>query len=303
MDTLGPTILGVKRYLPHITSSSAGKCRFMLTSSLDGGQTWSPPKEIVTHDGIAHNFESPAMAANRDGIVGLMWRDRRNSDCWYFSVSLRPGEQFSPSRPLSQCLDSEFAGSALSTAFLVSEIAGDDVRVANMRGEVWRNSGSLTATADGAFHPVWAESGNGNGELRTAKVQVGASDEGQVLPVLLDPKNTHEINREVTLLYGGDQRYDSSSGTLTLDVVLRNTSSGPIKAPVFLRVLTLVGELGDVEIMNANNRALGPGAIWDVSRAIQNGVLPPGATTQPYLSLSVFVSMISILGRESRWLE
>jgi hypothetical protein len=258
-----------------------GKCRFQLRSSPDGGQTWSQPTEIATQDGAGHSFDAPAMAANRYGVLGLIWRDRRDSDCWYFSVSSPPGKTFSIPQPLSACGVSDDVASTISSAFLMSEVAGSDLRVANMRGEVWRNAGSLTASADGVFHAVWAESGEGKGQLRTASVEVSGSDEGRLVPLPPDLA-THEITRTVALLFGGMQHYDFSSERLTLDVALRNKGDKPIQAPVFLKALTLDGDVGKVEIVNADNGASGPGAIWDVSRAMGNGVLPPGSTTQAY---------------------
>lgn len=263
---------------------SAGVCGFMLTSSLDGGATWSIPVEIKTQDGIAHRFETPAMAVNRDGILGLMWREQRDSDCWYFSATSGSALKFSAPSRLSQCQIASSAGPVISTPFLVSEIAGTNIRVANMRGEIWRNSGSLTAAIDGTFHAVWPESGQGRGQLRTARLKMGGSDESRLLP-RLSTGHMKEVSGRVTLLFGGKQHFDPSSGTLQLDITLRNKSGTRIKGPVFLRVRTLTGELGKVEVTNSSNGISGPGAVWDLSSAIPHGVLPPGATSRPYVLL------------------
>jgi hypothetical protein len=262
-------------------SLSSGTCRFMLTSSLDGGATWSPPAEITTQDGIVHPFETPAMAVNQDGVLGLMWRDRRGSDCWYFSASSLSPLKFSAPSALSQCQMLYSASHAISTPFLVSEIAGTHIRVANMRGEIWRNSGSLTAAIDGTFHAVWPESGQGSGQLRTACLKMGGSDEGR-LPILPAAEQVKEINGSVAVLFGGHQDFDPNSGMLQLDITLRNKGRRWIKGPVFLKVRTLTGELGKIEVTNSVNGISGPGAVWDLSSAIPHGVLPPGATSRPY---------------------
>ena len=86
----------------------------------------------------------------------------------------------------------------------------------------------------------------------------------------------------MVLLYGGDQRYDIRSRTLSVDVILKNKSKEPIRAPLLLRALKVSSQLGNLEIANPSNGATGPEATWDLSKALPNGVLQPGAATKPY---------------------
>jgi hypothetical protein len=273
------------------------RCHLMLTTSVDGGATWSRGQPILQPDTMGHGFQDPAMAFNRNGILGLMWRDEPSSDCWYFSASADRGKTFTPAHPLSQCVAGRSRSLTESNAFL--RMAGTlwvpsdpskpespsgrvvpGLQVLDARDTVWRND-SLTATSDGVFHPVWIEVGSGEGQLRTAAVLVGASGETPLDPLRMREKGSRDISQEVAVLYGGDQHYDISSSTLTVEVVLKNKSSKPIQAPIFLKALTLDSKLGKLKIANASNGASGPGAIWDLSNAVPSEGLQPGATTAP----------------------
>jgi len=118
--------------------------------------------------------------------------------------------------------------------------------------------------------------------LRTASVRVNRSAQKQLFHLNLVDKATRDISQQIVVLYGGEQRYDISSSTLIEDIVLKNKSSEPIRSPLFLKALTLSSEVGKVEIANASNGLPGPGAIWDLGKVLPNGVLEPGATSEPY---------------------
>lgn len=156
------------------------------------------------------------------------------------------------------------------------------LHVVDSRNVTQRNGGSLTVTPDGIFHPIWIETGSGEGQLRTAAVGVKRSGQKQLSSLRVEQENTRDISGQVVVLYGGDQHYDISSGTLTENIVLKNRSSDPIRSPLFLKALTLSSQVGKIEIANASNGASGVGAIWDISKVLPNGVLEPGATTEPY---------------------
>jgi hypothetical protein len=275
-----------------------GRCTLMLTVSADGGATWSEGQLILQPDTVSHGVQNPAMAFNRNGILGVMWRDEPVSDCWYFAASADKGKSFTPAQALSQCVAGRPPSLTESNAFLrmvgTLWVPSDPskpesssgrlvpgLQVLDARDTVWRND-SLTATSDGVFHPVWIEVGSGEGQLRTAAIIVGASGETPSDPLPLREKGSRDISQEVAVLYGGDQHYDISSSTLTVEVVLENKSSKPMQAPIFLKALTLDSKLGKLKIANASNGASGPGAIWDLSNAVPSGGLQPGATTEPY---------------------
>jgi hypothetical protein len=279
--------------------SRDGQCRFLLKTSADGGRTWSNGREIPQPGTKSQSFFSSAMALNESGILGLIWRDEPVADCWYFAASLDEGKTFTPAQSLSKCSDREtlpLSRSGMSLTTTGSVLVPSDpskpgsppghpvlgLQVVDHRNYVWRNTGSLTASTDGVFHPVWIEAGHGEGQLRTATVTVGASRRAETHFMPQQEKESHDISQDVAVLYGGDQHYDATSGTLTVDVVLKNRSNKLIRGPLLLKALTLSSGLGKLEIANARNAASGPGAIWDFGKALPSGVLQPGATSLPY---------------------
>lgn len=283
-------------YVVYPTSQD-GRCRLILTVSTDGGSTWSEGQPILQSDTTSHAFQDPAMAFNRNGILGLVWRDEPASDCWYFAASADKGKTFTSPQALSQCFNIRTLSLTESNASLRMEgtlwMPSDPskpespsgrvvpgLHVVDDRDTVWRND-SLTATSDGVFHPVWIETGNGEGQLRTARVIVGASAEDRLSTLPMREEDAHDISQEIAILYGGEQRYDISSGALTVKVVLKNKSRKPIRGPIFLKALTLDSELGKLEIANASNGASGSGAVWDLGNAMPGKWLQPGATTEP----------------------
>jgi hypothetical protein len=99
----------------------------------------------------------------------------------------------------------------------------------------------------------------------------------------LDDGKASDVTEQVAILYGGDQRYDVSSGTLSIRLVLKNKSSQPLRAPILLKAATLTSKTFRIEVANSDNGLSGPGAIWDLTPAIPQGVLDSGATSKPYL--------------------
>ena len=269
-----------------------GQCSFLLTTSLDGGITWSKGRWIPQPETMSHRVHVPAMAVNRNGVLGLMWRDEPISDCWYFAASSNHGQTFSPAQALSQCSSRRTLVLTESSAFLFFRSAviapaskpqaAISLRVVSTGNHIWRSIGSLIATSDGVFHPTWIETGSGEGQLRTTAVVVGSSGGKYLRPLPLREEAARDITQQVELLYGGSEHYDISSDTLTLDVILKNKSDEQIRAPLLIKAITASGEAGKVEIANASNELPGPGAIWDLSRALLRGTLEPGATTKPY---------------------
>lgn len=279
--------------------SIGGKCDLALKTSVDGGRTWREERLMPELGVESSGVYAPAMAINNTGVLGLIWRENRVSDCWYFSASRDKGKTFTPARPLSRCstAQEELLGQASASLRMSAGRAVNDgqpppsssnrqdtlvLNVVDSRNAVWRNTGALTATADNVFHAVWVEKGHGEGQLRSARIIVGETyAEPSFLPQLHQGE-TRDVTKDVTLLYGGDQHYDTRNGTLTLDVVLKNKGRESLRGPLFMEVLALTGDLSGLEIANSCNRVVGPGATWDLSDTLSNGILAPGATTEPY---------------------
>lgn len=137
------------------------RTQIFTASSDDDGREWTAPR-VVNDDGPPQqnpgmNHFMPAVAVNRDGVVGVSWYDRRdnpdNLGYWpRFSASLDGGATFLPSVRVSTFPN------------LVRD--GNDTRV---------NSGDtagLDADAKGAFHPVWIDNRTGTHQIWTMTIAV-----------------------------------------------------------------------------------------------------------------------------------
>jgi hypothetical protein len=136
------------------------RTQILLSYSSDQGRTWTQPS-VVSDDSKAHNANDhadnfmPKLAVNRDGVVGLLWYDRRdnpdNVGYWArFSASLDGGDTWLPS----------------VRASAAPNTASDDTR---------KNGGDtvgLAADRDGIFHPVWIDNRTGIPQMWTATVKV-----------------------------------------------------------------------------------------------------------------------------------
>lgn len=132
--------------------------QILMSFSRDKGKTWSSPK-VIGNDSTNHdpnkqpNNYMPAIAVNRDGVVGISWYDRRDNPDnigYYerFVASLDGGATWLPSVRVST------SPNLASTK--------------DIRGE----TGGLTADAKGEFHPVWIDNRTGIPQMWTAAVKV-----------------------------------------------------------------------------------------------------------------------------------
>lgn len=194
--------------------------------------------------------------------------------------------------PLARCSPRSTPPPMISSAFLSSTPPLLDapqtdsahvleLRVVNYRNVVWRDGGAIAASSDGAFHPLWIEAGNGEGQLKTATITIGRFDRGNAIaPEISEPEC--DISQRVAILYEGGQRYEADPGILSVSVRLKNKGPQPLRAPVFLRVETLTSPNFEIEVVDAVNHLPGPGAIWDLTPAIPSEVLRTGTRTKPY---------------------
>lgn len=265
-------------------------CDLMLTTSADEGKTWKPAQRIhLPNETPDSDYESPALAVNMNGILGLMWEDG-GTGCWNFAASMTGSRYFDISKKLNDCSSPAKDVQKITSAYLWSvpfqpdsKDANGENRIAirNMKNVVWRNSHAIAVTPDGVFHPVWIDAGDGRGEIRTAAVTVISAQQLAASEITgLTP-----VSNKVAILYGGTQHYDEKAGTLTLAVTFRNNSNAPIKGPFKLEATSVDSAYLNAEVANAANHATGGGAVWNVSNAVPGGVLAPGATSQPYTLL------------------
>lgn len=149
------------------TSTASGRAEIMLSSSADQGGTWSAPARI-SDDGIAGwpqggpDHFMPTVAVNKEGIVGVLWYDRReNPDNrgYYprFSASLDGGATWLPSIRVSEAPNAPAPEAAAGAGkFLVT--GGD--------------TAGLAADAAGRFHASWIDNRTGIQQVWTAPITV-----------------------------------------------------------------------------------------------------------------------------------
>jgi hypothetical protein len=271
-----------------------GGTDILLSCSADRGQTWSAP--IVVNDDPRAPDHLPnhllaAVAVNNAGIVAVTWLDRRDAPDnlgWRerIRVSLDGGETFEPSVAVAEA-SARFDGSdrwptTASTVGGGTPFFGSDgpfrlLVFAPIHVYIPGDYAGLTADRDGVFHPYWIDNRTGWHQVWTAAVRIAgkAVRNGSASLAQLDDLTP------LTTLERVRSNYDRSSDVVTMTVRLRNTSAQPLHGPFLLRALALDSQAADVEATDTANGRTGPGAVWDLSAAIDGDRLEPGAASRP----------------------
>ncbi len=146
------------------TDISTGRARIVSAHSSNAGETWSKP--IVVDDDVAARGPNagpdafmPAVAVNRDGVVGVSWYDRRdNTDnqgyTVRFAASLDGGQSWIRSARVSTGMN---ARSEQNQSLFI--ITGGD-------------TAGLAAGVDGRFHALWIDNRTGTQQVWTAAITV-----------------------------------------------------------------------------------------------------------------------------------
>ncbi len=275
----------------------SGRQEILLAHSEDKGKSWSKP--IVVNDDApgatpARDHLMPTVAVNKDGIVAVAWYDRRDNPDdlgWWvrFRASRDGGETFAPSVRVSEASAAHGASEQWTVQGNASgggkkppgggpdaKAPGGPIAVTLALNPFQFNgghTGGMAATADGRFHPFWADNRTGIAQLWTAAVTVpGAAvkNGSPELATLDDVSDAVELKVLST-------DYDRKTNRLAVRVKLRNTSSQTVEGPLKLRLIDLSSQLGRARAENAENGISGPGAVWTIREASAGGALAPGA--------------------------
>jgi hypothetical protein len=157
------------------------------------------------------------------------------------------------------------------------------VNVRSLPGQAWRSSG-LVVSKDG-FHAAFPVVDGDREELYSANIGWRTSETPELDGRIEKRAPEPEVAGQVALVYGRGQSYDSSTGTLSLEVRLANRGNKPIGTPIHLRVKDLSSRIGNVSILNADNGLTGRGAIWDLSPTVVGNQIPAGSTTYSSFTL------------------
>jgi len=280
----------------------SGRQEILIAHSDDKGKSWSKP--VVVNDdpplpdsASPRDHLMPTVAVNADGVVGVAWYDRRDSEDnlgWWvrFRASLDGGETFVPSVRVSEAasafgssdrwtvLASSSGGGRKPSGVPDAKAPGGPISV-NLALNGFEFNGGHTAgiavDASGVFHPLWIDNRTGLAQVWTAPVSVTGRAVKNGSP---DLASLDDVSPKVELVVTATD-FDRKSNRVTLRARLKNTSEERIAGPFKLRLLRLTSELGRPEALDTENGDRGPGAVWDWGAAIPGGELEPGAESQP----------------------
>ena len=249
-----------------------GRSRIFFTSSSDKGATWTPSRAIddrPRNDTTDHFM--PVVAVNRDGVVGVMWYDRRNhadNIGWdaRFIASLDGGRTFLPSVKVSEHgtrFDGKTEWTPLRSAVSrVKPEAGGGLNVdvsLNTFVYLGGDTNGLVADGNGVFHPVWVDNRNGTPQVFTAPVTVRPAS------AVAGTDVSEHVMLDVT-----EHRYDRATETLHAVVRLRNTSQQTLRGPFRAHVKSASSALGDIA-------SAGTGFTFDVASLAAGASTPPAS--------------------------
>jgi hypothetical protein len=268
--------------------SGRGEVRFARSN--DKGKTWFPSLVISDNWPRDSNAEAPdaflpTLAVNHNGVLGVMWYDRRDhtDNLGYdirFSASLDGGESFLPSVLVSAGggSASQMKEALLEGPFLASVSAGGRVHAA-FNWSYFDGGGDtagLTCDKDGVFHPLWIDRRAGLQQVSTTRITLSGTampNGGGGLESLRDLSDKVEVHYSPA-------RLDLAKNEIIIGAAIYNRSNESIPGPVTLRLLGSSSNSGLVEVENADNGAVSSGAIWEFHTASGES-LQPGALTAP----------------------
>jgi hypothetical protein len=270
----------------------SGRAEIMLSYSEDTARSWSPP--IVVNDDPPHrtgfDHAMPSVAVNNNGVVGVSWYDRRTDSTskanqLRFAPSFDGGDSFEASVVVSQRATQYNS----QNAWIASYSHGGGTRWTPKEGKAgpitvklytglgyeMGHYAGLAVTADGVFHPVWADNRTGPFQLYTAPVNVDGKAEKHGFPQLANRTDiTRRTSLEVT-----DIQYDQTAKRLTGKIHIVNTSKDTVRGPLAVRVFAFSATHGYFRILQPDVGDGGPGSVWDLTPQLRGGILLPGDST------------------------
>jgi hypothetical protein len=230
-----------------------------VAHSDDLGLSWSVPVKV--NDDTGQGFPSNlAIAVNRDGVVSLIWNDRRSdptSMCYrvYASASLDGGDSFLPNTQFSPhptCPNT--AGNWSGSANVFST---DESVVLTSVPDRFMNGGEtqgLVASPDGRFHATWNNDVNGVMQLWYTSFTIDLG--GQAVGVTRVDR-TKDVSFESSAAV-----IDFASKSVRFTVSVKNKSLSFIDAPLVLVLDRIQSDFGGLTVANADNGVAGEGAAW-----------------------------------------
>ncbi len=270
---------------------SEGPPRIVLAWTDDRGSSWSEPRQVAPTGVEGTQQFQAAVAVNGDGVLGVTWYDTREAASefafhQYFAASFDGGESFTASHRVSSALSRPMgSGNLLPTPTTFSGPEGE-LRVGLLSAASrWVNGGDymgLTASADGRFHPVWADARSGTYQVYTAEIRIEDGADATIAAAAGEPV---DVTGRIELV-NDPGAYDAETGVLDLWIRLKNNSAAPIADPIEVEIRKFGSGMDDTfaefapEVLNADNGVGGGGArfVYDAALGTE-GVLPPGGVS------------------------
>jgi len=273
--------------------NSAKHVRVMLATSDDRGTTWRrrqvetlPDLATPLGGGSYPGMTPPAVAVNRDGIVGLFWLEHQGR-CPRFAGSRDGGDAFDSSVPVTPCDLEDSSDISWYEHYLFTWPESEANRQGAQRDEsrvgirIQMNVQSLVPTSmvadnQGSFHPIWLAMRQGGSQLWTTTIAVsGQQREKEVLAEKLI-----DITGSVALEFTNNQ-FDARTGTFSVDVVLVNRSTTALPGPFLLQPVRIRSSLGRVVHGNVSSAESATCRVTPGSYVANEGVLPPEGRGTP----------------------
>ena len=258
-----------------------GRTQILVSYSADKGKTWSNPQ--LVSDGqptVGNGSDSfmPVVAVNPEGVVGVMWYDKRDirSGMGYyvrFAASLDGGETWQRSVRISEAPKTFESNGTWPITAGVWRNSGGGLSF-NLRRFEWIAGGhtaGMAADANGAFHPFWVDNRTGVSQIWTASVAVRGT---AVKNGSVELSQLEDLSAS-TMLELNTCNYEKTDNVLSCTARLKNTSKETLGGRLKLRVIALRSELGEPQILNADNGQNGIGAVWNFDQEIKPGENSP----------------------------
>lgn len=294
---------------------NAAKKRYAVevARSSDLGKTWATA--IVNDDATDHDPSNPAIAVNGDGIVAVIWNDRRddaNGECWrlYGALSADGGESFGRNVKLSDaptCTNTP--GNWQLDTWAQTDSWSDPkhpmpgfglTAFVPVRFPNGGDTQGLVADREGRFHAAWIDGRTGVLQLRLNDFSV---EPGLVAAVRSANAAGVSDSKEPPPAGGADltQRLeldvshpaiDFERGELSVTVRVKNPTAEPVRGPIDLVMAKMLNwrakamGLANFRVSNADDRGTGDGARWTFSAGPGEVLAPGGLTPSRVLKFS-----------------
>ena len=281
----------------------AGRYDIVVARSTDDGRTWRNTRPVDAGVGDQTN---PAITVNNDGVVAVLWNDRRESgesSCFNVraSVSTDGGEHFGASTMLSSTATCpEARGNWTPTAMSIMNapmnagVARPAIQITALptRFLTGGETQGLEAAPDGSFHALWLDGSSGVMQLRWSRLRASGSvtrAQETGAPATVPTSTSFDPLRAVRIEVDQPE-LDFTTHTVSVRVQLINNGKADVPATVDLVLERVSGALENLRATNADSGGAGIGARWRMSAASAELSLRPGQRSTPRLLRFSFVA-------------